>query len=330
MIDSLLSGNIGFVIAMSTIITGLVIVLSYYLGEAIGNPKISLWAKTEVIQLFISVFMVVFIVFAIQSFCSIDASGFSVFMPQGTSIPSMTIYDAAYAYTYSASEFTHNSLSIQRYYLGAYDLLEGKSYWNCKYTGCDEWWCCLFGTSGVSTSPGSYFQLMPSLSVTFNTSIFSYLSALNYMFILEYAYTGILFFLLPLGIIFRAIPYMRHLGSLLIAVCLSFIIVYPGILSIFYIFAQASNSPISFTGYLGNNAKYIGQEEYLANPPSISEGILFIYGRDEPNAIALSGKAFIIGVLIPTIALLATIASVKYSSKMIGEDIDLSRVIQMI
>lgn len=351
------------VVAITTFITSIVIVLCYYLGEAMGHPRITLWAKTEIVQLLVSVFAAVLLFTAIQSFCSIDAMSLSSFVTQKTFAP-LTIYDSAYQYLFKTSEFAHNTMVIERFYLGAFNLLEGRHYWNCQYTGCNSLLCCLFGTSGMSSSPYAYASVISvSFNIAFNTTVFSYLSALNYLFILKYAYSGILLFMLPLGIILRATPFMRNVGSLLIAVCIAFMIVYPTILSMFYILTQSEESVFfNFENYISpNNANlvYAQSENQLSKvgtavindltrllgslvtldglipigglfPSGSYAGEVFFNGMYEVDALKLAGKSFLMAVFFPTLALLGAIASVKYVSKMLGEDIDLSRIIQMV
>ncbi len=337
----MLWANVMPIAAITTLITSIVIVLSYYLGEAIGHPKITLWAKTEIVQLFISIMAAIIILTGIQSFCAIDATSLSSFVTGTTSLAPMTIYDAAYSYLYSAADFTHKTVAIERYYLGGFNLLEGRHYWNCQYSGCDPILCCLFGTSGMSSSPFAYASVVSvSFNIAFNSTVLSYLSSLNYLFILKYAYSGILLFMLPLGILLRATPYMRNVGSLLIAVCIAFMIIYPTMLAMLYLFTQAqpadNGALLNFSYINEDNLKY-ATESY---PSSYDLQILpftddystvvFPHGRHDADAIMLAGKAFLLGVFFPTVALLASIASIKYVSKTLGEDIDLSRVIQMV
>jgi hypothetical protein len=46
--------------------------------------------------------------------------------------------------------------------------------------------------------------------------------------------------------------------------------------------------------------------------------------------MAFAATAFIAGVFFPTLALLATIASVTYVARLYGDEIDLSRLTQLV
>ena len=52
--DSLLT-SLGVILAIAGVTTGTIVGLGYLLGEFMQNPKIILCAKTEIIQLFVSI-----------------------------------------------------------------------------------------------------------------------------------------------------------------------------------------------------------------------------------------------------------------------------------
>ena len=59
-------------------------------------------------------------------------------------------------------------------------------------------------------------------------------------------------------------------------------------------------------------------------------GALISISRGPAGAIAFAAYAFIAAVFFPTAALLATIASVSYMARLMGEEIDLSRLTQLV
>lgn len=163
---------------------------------------------------------------------------------------------------------------------------------------------------------------------------------------------------------------MRPVGSLLIAIALSFLTVYPLMLGIFYImspvlvdsttnfapsgininqynegvFATASNGgaqlAVSTGGegvvkciYFSSSSGCIGKA--IADMATGGIGVFAPGGSDfdlerPTDAIAFAAYAFIAAVFFPTAALLATIASVSYTARLMGEEVDLSRLTQLV
>jgi hypothetical protein len=73
-------------------------------------------------------------------------------------------------------------------------------------------------------------------------------------------------------------------------------------------------------------------EAAVAGEDAVAEN----YFSEEPHegkpigAMAFASYAFIAAVFMPTAALLATIGTIGYITRMYGEEIDLSRIVQMI
>ncbi|MFZ5500653.1 MAG: hypothetical protein ACOY58_01905, partial [Candidatus Micrarchaeota archaeon] len=159
----------------------------------------------------------------------------------------------------------------------------------------------------------------------------SYLSILNYLFVLRYVFSGFVLFFLPLGILLRALPYLRPLGSLLISVAISFLMIYPLILAVFYIdFKAARILAPDDSPALDYAEKDISTKVTMANLFSESlTGDVFPSGDQTVEIIRLAGNAFLLGVFIPSLALLSAAAAVGYINRFLGQEIDLSRIMQM-
>lgn len=335
-------------LAISSVLTAMIIALGYMLGEALHNPKVTLWAKTEVIQLFISIAAVVLILGIVPTFCSINLNSvYQLLNPVVVPSGSLSIFEGAERYLVDAGTYIHNVELVGRYHLGAYNIMESFGRLECgpfdsgsSFATVGNLFFCLFGGplaggSGTSHAPDSgYAMTAPALQIAFNSTIFSYLSVFNYLFILHYVYSGFVFFFLPLGIFLRAMPYVRTLGSLLMAIAFCFIVVYPLTLSFFYLDFMRPDSILkpAFSAELGS---------YLARDISSAVGIGHaldseiyddVFPREDQSfeIIRLAGNAFLIGVFIPSLALLAAIAGVAYVNRFLGEEIDLSRIMQMV
>jgi len=337
-----------------SLITGMVIGLGYMMGNLLNDQRIILWAKTEVFQLVISVASVILLVAVITSFCSITLVDIAALFPINfkANIEDISIYESAGAYFQTSSDYIHSTLKVARYHLGGYSILQMHSLWKC---GNPEDWSdqglsifyCMFGTalgfgggSGTSISPEAGYSIVASaVQISYNTLMFAYLSCVNYSFILGYVYRGFGFFLLPLGIFIRAMPFLRGLGSLLMTVSICFMIVYPLVLSIFYLDFLAVESVLtpefsgdflhyegkSISGAVGTGDYFNIFQDYLSDNVFDANA-----GGVEFEIMIHTGNSFLIGVFIPTLALLATIGSIMYLNRYLGIEINLSRIVQMV
>jgi len=334
--------NILILCAVSSIATAGLIALSYMIGQIFSNPKISLWSKTEIIQLFFSLVSIFFIIIFVQSFCSLNIGAVS----ELTTIPStetISIFDAAEKYFLKSGAYIHTALNIEQYQLMSYNMLLLRGRYDCSFGPL----LCLFGNSMISYSPYAWASVsMGILNISFNSTLIAFMSNLSFFFVLKYAASGFVMLFLPLGIFFRSLPYLRSLGSLFIAVAFSFMIVYPLILSVFYLILDDVIDIAKIDDVL--ESKYgdpqwvidksdassvvyasfdLGTDDYIDN---FLEADSSTRSRLETEIFKIAGGSFIFGVFIPTLALLGAVVSVSYIGKLLGEEIDLSRIMRMV
>lgn len=333
--------------AISAVLTAVIIGISYMLGNLLSSTRLVVWSKTEVFQLFISLAVVGIMMSGINTFCMLDMSAFyGLFDVGATGVPpGLDMYSAAEAYLVEAGMWTHDLMLSARYHLGGYSLMQmfGRNY--CEGNPAYAWLFCLFGAilpsvsggsgaSSITTAPDAGYGMLTSvLGAAFNTITMSYLSVLNYIFVLRYVFSGFVLFFLPLGILLRALPYLRPLGSLLMSVAISFLMIYPLILAVFYIDFKAArilapeDSPALFYA-----SRDIESKVSMANlfSESLAGDIFDGPGGDQSaEIIKLAGNAFLLGVFIPSLALLSAAAAVGYINRFLGQEIDLSRIMQM-
>lgn len=314
------------------------ILIAYYIGTTIDNPKVTVWAKTEIVQVILSLFAVVIILAGMHSFCAIDAGAIRELVGSKTTV-SGNIFDEAEGYLVNTTAYGHYAMGVTRYYLSAYSIFVYRYNFKCDLGGLG----CLFGGSGASwSSLANYGGKYGALNMLFGTTILYFLTSANMLFILLFTYKGFVLFFLPIAIIVRSLPYLRSLGSLLIAVCLSFFLVYPLVLSVFSIasdklfyspivlkeekFESVSVfSELAFGSVLG----VLGTSRYT-NDEWLKEDF-FVNGKDDyTTVLEIIGVAFVVSFVLPSLALAATIASVRYFGRLYGEDIDLSRLSQLV
>jgi len=345
-----LNGTVIPLAAYASIATSLIIALSFMAGRALANAKLTLWAKTEAFQLVISFTSIFFIFATLNLFCVIDmAEVAGIFGTTPTS--SASVFQAAEDYLNDAALYSHNALTAVRYHLEGYTILSYLNAFKCDFATGSVGWGCFFGWSGENQQPfGGYGAQMAALNMFFNSAIIAHFSALNYLFILLFVYRGFVFIFLPLGIFMRAMPYMRSFGGLLISVALSFLIVYPFMLSIFYLMGDVLvDKPNYYPTVSGTSmANFIGTKERIfpdnsdagsGMGGSMAAGVLGeghvkkTYFPNDDNmvgAMIFAAHAFVAAVFMPTVALLAAMASVSYLARLYGEEIDLSRITQLV
>ncbi|MBI5222948.1 hypothetical protein HY990_00850 [Candidatus Micrarchaeota archaeon] len=360
-----LSSSLYPLLAIAGTVTAIIIALAYAIGEVTSNPKMSLWSKTEIFQLIASMVCCVILLQIITVFCLLDVRSIYSLFTNTVPATSLTIYDAADHYFIDAGTWTSGLLRSARYHLGSFFVLQNFGRSTCEDMPAEiRWLFCIFGTvatssaSGgisvsVNTIPDSGYGLLSSgLFVSFNSILFALLSLLNYTFILRYLYGGFILLFLPLGMMLRSMPFMRQIGSLLIAVAISFAIIYPLVLSVFYIdFLQ----PAPVRILTPCSSAFLYSNEDLDSKVDLSDAFdldgtlyddLFSTSNDQTicgtayasgehgdqtfEIIKLTANAFLIGVFIPSLSLLASAAAVSYANRFLGQEIDLSRIVQMV
>lgn len=346
-----LSSSITFIVALASVITGFIIGLGYMLGEFLQNPKMVLWAKTEFVQLFISLGAVIILVGSISGICTIKIVELGEIFGVSNLDPNANIFDGAQLYLKTAIDYIKIGMKAARYHLGGYDVLNSYGLNLCgDNMGAGNVLLCLFGSAiglgggaGVGLSPTSGYGLAAGgVNFAFGSMIFAYLSAVNYIVILRYIYSGMVFFFLPAGMFLRAMPFMRQLGALLISISVSFLIVYPLVLSLFYLDIAKGKGAVPGNSILAptSGEMYTAVSAYNKDVGNINAGNFF-WPLDVANELfdqggtkefeigQFTGHAILVGVFIPSLALLAAAASVMYINRFLGEEIELSRLIQM-
>ncbi len=350
------NGTIIPLTAYATIATSILVALAYMAGNAISNARLTLWAKTEAVQLLASVATLFVITLAMGTMCAINMNEVAaIFGQPAPSATPVSVYDAAQQYLNDAAFYSHNALKVVRYHLEGYTILAYLNAFQCDFKTGIIGWGCLFGYSGANVQPvGGYGALTAALNIFFNSLIIAHFTALNFIFILMFVYRGFVFLFLPLGIFMRAMPYMRQFGSLLIALALSFLIVYPFMLGIFWLMrgtlvdANTNFSPPGIDAGQYRESVYpagtgaaaalralgtVSWQQVKCQYFSSSGTSLCLgnYALEKPmDAIGFAANAFIAAVFLPTVALLTAIASVAYVARLYGEEIDLSRLTQLV
>jgi len=341
-----LSGTILPIVAAATFTTMMLIAVTFMIGRALANPKLTLWAKTELVQLGVSLASVGVIVLTVNLFCSMDMAEIAtMFSVTGAPTTSINIYDAATTYLNETLRYTHNAVIVIRYHLETYMVLTYFSAFTCDFAVGNIGLGCFFGYSGTQGQPfGGYSAQLATMNTFFTSTLIAYFSTLNSLFILLFVYRGFVFLFLPLGIFLRSMPYLRGFGSLLIALAMSFLTIYPFMLGVLYLMGgvlvdRPNYVPAGLTMSAYDEAVFPDKEGAGTGLASSVRGASYVkelyfgpLGVKEKlgETVAFAAYAFLAGVFFPSIVLLATIASVSYMTRLMGEEIDLSRLTQLV
>lgn len=210
---------------IAALATAAVIGFCYMFGEFFQNARMLTWAKTEIFQVFISLVLAGAVLGLVGSFCSFkieDIGGAFTGMPAVyKDYPQDSIYNASSLYLENLMEVSHSNMRSLRFALGAYEIRT-----SFREMECDaHCWVALVSTdtspySGESAMIAATNNLLGTATVAYFTASFQY-------FTLQYIYQGLLLVFLPLAIVMRSVPFMRHFGGSLIAIFLSLYILYP-------------------------------------------------------------------------------------------------------
>lgn len=336
--------------AYAAIITSIMIALSFMIGRALANAKLTLWAKTEALQIVISIASIFVLMTIMNTFCIIDMGEIASIFEVTTTVPtaSVDVYTAAETYLTEAAIYSHNAMTVARYHLQAYTIVSYLNAFLCDYETGGVGWGCYYGYSGANQQPlGGYGATISALNIFFNSTIIAHFSALNFLFVLLFVYKGFVFLFLPLGVFLRSMPYMRSFGSLMISVALSFMVVYPFMLAVFYLMGDVLVDRPDYTPAVAGTSldNFYDESVFPYEEGAGSAGqswdaawsgsdvvfdTYFPNGANIIGAIVFAAYAFVAAVFLPTVALLATIASVSYIARLYGQEIDLSRITQLV
>jgi len=204
------------------------IALTYIGGEAFQSARMLTWAKTEVIQAIASVAIASVVLFAMFSMCSFQVGELqSVFglssMPAiyAANSGADTLYNGAMRYVENLAAVSLSNVNSLRYDLGAYEIRTSYNTFACRGI-------CIF--SLASTSISTFGGESMNMAITNNLmgiGTIAYLSSIFQYFTLIYIYSGLFLIFLPLAIVLRSVPFMRHFGGSLVAIFVALYIMYP-------------------------------------------------------------------------------------------------------
>ena len=333
--------------AIAALATAGVITLAYMFGEFFQNPRVITWAKTEVLQVFASLIIAAVAIELVSVFCTLQIGEVGKVF---TALPAVyvqhkdaTMYDAAEIYLENLMAITHTNMQSIRFSLGAYEI-------RTTYTTmeCDS--ACFLTMVGFNM--GEYGGESLKLAVTNNllgTATVAYLSAVFQYFTLQYIYNGLFLVFLPISIALRAAPFMRQFAGALVAIFVTLYVLYP--LLLVFNASIASGMASGTVDMYRSQGCEPGSNVYARegtastihcdtnpnyNEENMDLGFWDVLTGSMPDPAPIENQArasaliFITAVFLPALNFIVMAAMARGISHIIGEDVDISRLGQMI
>ena len=319
-----------------------ILVMVYYIGTMLGNPRVVAWAKSELVYMVMVALVVFFIIGVIDFFTSQAAVNLMCFGVYGGSAGTCTggvdnIYATSFSYLGTVATDSMTAMHQLQYDIGVTNVRASLSSYGCKTDEAGVWpsspfRCVMVFAGGSATSWSDYSGDYAKLSIytmLLNTTTIALVNSIVMMLFLHYAWTTFVQFLLPAGLLIGAIPYMRKLGGVLISIAIGFLVLLPLIFSIIYFLWMPvynahpiEKDVLTLKGDLEPDWSHITNVLDWAWVPDTQ--------YDIPGFINITAALFVSAVFMTYLALALTIAGIASISKTFGGDVDLSKMMQML
>ncbi|VVB66381.1 Uncharacterised protein [Candidatus Gugararchaeum adminiculabundum] len=272
----------------------------YMLGQMFRNPNITAWSRLEIYQAIISAMIIVLISVSITAACSTnigDMMSFSglTFPASAKVLPSDTYFDAATKELVAMRNLNYVFYDMVRADVGEQEKQATRSEYKCIIL------CGIF-QGGYSIQPGAgLYSRIGALTMAMSSLQLSLFTVLFQLWVLKYLEIGALLILLPLGTFFRSMPFLRGFGSALIAITIGLFLLYPFLIVL--------------------NGLMIGN----------FFGLSYTALKSTSNtAYTYAAVFFIANVFLPALNFLVIIIFTRQLSAMLGQEVDISRLAQMV
>lgn len=335
----------------------------YMLGTAFHVPQLLDWSKSEIGQAFLGVGLLIIILWLMNLQCGLQIGEFMKWggiSSAGTIQPTDTMREAAVKGLLDSMQQVHLSIALMRYELGIINI---RATFTQSITDVPG-----IGGTGFSLSPlAGDWTLMGSLQMLLNLNTTFMLALLFQYFSLAIfsASSGLFLFLVPIGLILRCMPYLRGFGGALAAIGVGFYILYPFYLALLGVMvpplypvegsaADLSEAP-SLDVLVGREQAITGTSIFsyfysMPEIPSKTQAKALEDPADCPAPLNLFGWRvgkcfytvnlaplfqltalnFLRAVLLPSAGILVIVLFVRDLSTLFGEEVDASKLIQMV
>ncbi len=297
---------------------GMGLVLAYMFSKITQNPRLEAWVKTEFTEFFVSFIFAAIFLILIKTFCNIDYC--SIYSDiTGNSCNSGSIYDGAIQYLKDAADHAHCTMINARYLLGKIELDQSYWIWKCPFG------ICLFAGGQIGTSYSKYAgagYLSSAVVFVMQSALTAFVSAMVHLQFVYSIATGAVLVLLPLGVFFRSVSFLRKAGAVALAICFSFTIVYPLMFAFFKLAFPVPSCAREDESKLKVESNI---SDWLMGTADIAE----IDANDITEVLAQLANVGFYGVFLPNLALVVAIGTVVYLSGMMGGEADIGHLFRL-
>ena len=340
--------DVFFLSIFASVVAAVTIGLAYALGQFLSNPKFNVWAKTEFFQVIVSV-VLVFLALFLVGLIGLDPSADFVIDAGWITTLSETdvttvynnppigatdsVFDTDEKYLKNLAFFAHRSVRGARALMGSTDEMS-------KYTRTPctpALLLCLMGVNGINVRPLSgAAALMQTSNVLLYTSTTAYLTILAQIFFLKFIQSGLIIVYLPLAIILRSLPFMRPFGGALLAICFALFIIFPMLLFVEAVFwnpyewtddTGAWDSVGSFVSDIEGKS---GDTAYGDLFKSVGSYHFSDINDEVPNIIEVTSASFVCSTFLFAFNILTVSAAAMLFARLLGAEVDLSRLVQIV
>ncbi len=332
------------------------VAFAYMVGIMTQNDRFTLWAKSEVLQAALSVAVASLIIFALFLLDTVQIAEISNFfrIPTPLSIydqnGSPTIYSAAKLYLENLAAFCLANIASIRYDMGAYEIRTTYTEFECDPT-------CLisFASINLALYGGETAKLAVSNNLL-NIATVSYLTTIFQYFTLLYIENGLFLVFLPIAMVVRSVPFMRQFGGALVAVFVALYLLYPLMICVDaylapslayamqpYLAQRTEGMDCAQTGWAtygeefgGQSNYYVGcveveKTEYDIKETGISRNSMSDLNPTQlEDSIRLNALVFITAMFFPALNFMVIAAFALDISRVLGSEVDIARLGQMI
>lgn len=338
------------------VVSSVLLAFIYLWGTMFRNPQMVSYVKLEMYELVVTVLIVIFVLGVVGSLSNLEIGSLlpHEFIPEGPSTasdyyndcridPSDTIYEVAEVYFDKCVENDMSAWLNLNYILNMYVDMGASITPYGRPLGI-----------GLVASP------LAGVASPLKQLLYNATTALTIAYVVNYAqyYTfvfavdAILLYYLPIGVFLRSFLPTRRLGGTILALCLSFLLVFPILITFAFIIFYNDTGPMItfrgfFTGYL-ENINFTDMVSDAFNPEEYKGMVTFftdaigtvgtilqkfiggIFAIAMVFPISVVGKAFVIGYVIPAFNVMLLVQATKSLSKSFGEETDIGALTRMI
>ena len=331
------------VVGAASMLNITLLIIIYMIGVALMNQRVTTWAKTEIIDVIIFVAIIL------------------IFLEILPGLYDAGIYNNAQKYFEESLKAINEIINMARYHLAAFYILESRYMSNCdagqsslpppfNFVISN----CFFGMSGSGTSPfaGIGFVSQGFYGLLQMAVIAKLMLLVNYE-IMVVSLSIFPLILLPTGIVLRSIPFLKKIGSLFFSIAFVFMFIFPLLFAIQAEYVKGIYDKMKqFTGVDPGSFEYqkIARIEKrfastqfsmpFVNPAgalpeeSINKDKLFkelfeqgaLDYQKFPTTLAYGAITFIFSILMPNLALVASIAALYSINRILAVQVDFMRL----